>query len=309
MKHLSVLLLLSASVSQAADPTAQAINNEGARLFQAGRYSEAEKSYVQAISIWRTEDGANLAAALNNLAALCRTVGRYRESEAHYTEALQIQTRLFGKDSIQSANVLNNLAQLHRSEGRFDEAHKLARKSVALTEAALGNNAPSLANRLVTLGSTYADLGQPDEALAQFERAAKIDSDQNQLASVLNNIAEVHISQHRFEEAEPLARRALAIWESSAGPVHPNVAVALNNIAQALRLQRKYAEAEPLYRRSLRFWKNGLAPIIRTSRTRSPVHHESSRELGPGLSCGGARCGGGEPAVTDSLNPSAADSP
>ena len=34
----------------------------------------------------------------------------------------------------------------------------------------------------------------------------------------------------RFHESEKLSTRALAIWESALGPLHPNVAVALNNL-------------------------------------------------------------------------------
>ena len=265
MKHFSALLLLSAFALQAGDSEAvrdaEALNNQGVHLFNDGRYRDAEESYAKAIAIWRENGSASLAAGLNNLGALYRALGKYAESEAQYLEALQIQTSLFGKDSIQSANVLNNLAQLYRTEGRLKDALPLARKSVALTEE--GN--PALVDRLATLGSTYADLGQPDEALALFDRAAHLAESTpgvppRRLAGVLNNMAEVHISQRRFEQAEPLARRAISLWERSVEPGHPNIAVGLNNLAQALRLQGKYAEAEPLYRRSLQILETRLGP-------------------------------------------------
>ena len=55
----------------------------------------------------------------------------------------------------------------------------------------------------------------------------------------------------RFSESEPLARRALAIFEASYGPDHPSVATALNNLAGLLKATNRFAEAEPLYRRAL----------------------------------------------------------
>jgi tetratricopeptide (TPR) repeat protein len=55
----------------------------------------------------------------------------------------------------------------------------------------------------------------------------------------------------RFSEAEPLARRALAIDEASYGSDHPNVARDLNNLAELLRATNRLAEAELLYRRAL----------------------------------------------------------
>jgi tetratricopeptide (TPR) repeat protein len=63
-------------------------------------------------------------------------------------------------------------------------------------------------------------------------------------ASLLQEVA-------RYEDAEPLFRRALAIDEASYGPDHPNVARDLNNLAELLQATNRLAEAEPLMRRSL----------------------------------------------------------
>ena len=52
-------------------------------------------------------------------------------------------------------------------------------------------------------------------------------------------------------EAEPLYRRALAIWEKGLGGNHPDVATALNNLAGLLQDTNRLSEAEPLYRRAL----------------------------------------------------------
>jgi tetratricopeptide (TPR) repeat protein len=55
----------------------------------------------------------------------------------------------------------------------------------------------------------------------------------------------------RYNEAEPLFLRSLAIWEKSLGKNHPDVATSLNNLAELYDVQGKYVEAEPLYQRSL----------------------------------------------------------
>jgi hypothetical protein len=55
----------------------------------------------------------------------------------------------------------------------------------------------------------------------------------------------------RYEDAEHLFRRALAIDEASYGNGHPNVARDLNNLAELLKATNRLAEAEPLMRRSL----------------------------------------------------------
>jgi tetratricopeptide (TPR) repeat protein len=71
------------------------------------------------------------------------------------------------------------------------------------------------------------------------------------VASILNNLAELYRVQGKYAEAEPLYQRALAILEEALGPHHPHLATSLNNLALLYRAGGKYGEAEPLYRRAL----------------------------------------------------------
>src|SRR5205085_1890260 len=64
----------------------------------------------------------------------------------------------------------------------------------------------------------------------------------------------------KFAEAEPLLRRALAIWERSLGPDHPHVASALNNLALLLQDTNRLGEAEPLFRRVAAIFEASLGP-------------------------------------------------
>ena len=76
-------------------------------------------------------------------------------------------------------------------------------------------------------------------------------TDHPDVASDLNNLAQLLKATNRLAEAEPLMRRALAIDEASFGTDHPNVASDLNNLAQLLQATNRLAEAEPLMRRAL----------------------------------------------------------
>ncbi len=53
----------------------------------------------------------------------------------------------------------------------------------------------------------------------------------------LNNLAELYRTQHEFDQAEPLYKRALAIDEKVLGLEHPDVASDLNNLAELYRDQ------------------------------------------------------------------------
>jgi tetratricopeptide (TPR) repeat protein len=59
------------------------------------------------------------------------------------------------------------------------------------------------------------------------------------LATSLNGLAEVYRAQGHYTEAEPLYKRALAIWEKAFGPDHPDTKQVRDNLAA---LHRKMAK-------------------------------------------------------------------
>ena len=66
----------------------------------------------------------------------------------------------------------------------------------------------------------------------------------------VNNLANLLSDMGKYEEAEPLYRRALA-GEAALGAEHPTTLASVNNLAILLGDMGKYEEAEPLYRRAL----------------------------------------------------------
>lgn len=58
-------------------------------------------------------------------------------------------------------------------------------------------------------------------------------------------------AQGRYEDALPVAEKALRLAEKEFGTSDPTYAIVLNNLAENYRSQGFYAAAEPLYRRAL----------------------------------------------------------
>lgn len=88
-------------------------------------------------------------------------------------------------------------------------------------------------------------------------------------AGSLNNLAELYREQRRYEEAEPLYQRSIAIWEKTVGPEDPCMAQGLNNLALVYSLQGKYGEAELLHFRALQIREQAFGsehPVVAQSR-------------------------------------------
>ncbi len=70
----------------------------------------------------------------------------------------------------------------------------------------------------------------------------------------------MYLTQGRYEEAESLYKRSLAITEKVLGPEHPNIATCLRNLSLIYGRQGRYAEAETLYKQSLEISEKALGP-------------------------------------------------
>ena len=76
----------------------------------------------------------------------------------------------------------------------------------------------------------------------------------------MNDLAGLYRDQGRYADAEPLYKRALAIYEKALGPDHPHVATSLNNLAGLYVNQGRYDAAEPLFKRALAISEKALGP-------------------------------------------------
>jgi tetratricopeptide (TPR) repeat protein len=94
----------------------------------------------------------------------------------------------------------------------------------------------------------------------KFEAAAKAQFGVNHTtyAYALSVLATVYVTQEKFDEAETLFRRAMAIRAKVLGDDHPDVAHSLTILAGVYRMHRKDAEAERLLRRALEIQTRAL---------------------------------------------------
>ncbi len=112
--------------------------------------------------------------------------------------------------------------------------------------------------RLSRIGKYGEALPIAERAVSLFEKA--LGPDHPDVATSLNNLAQLYSSQGRYAEAEPLYRRSHGIREKALGPDQPEVATSLNDLASLYKSQGRYAEAEPLYKRSLALRQKALGP-------------------------------------------------
>jgi len=96
--------------------------------------------------------------------------------------------------------------------------------------------------------------GQYDRAIVLAKKALEVAEEnvgQNHpdVATSLNNLAELYRAKADYDKAEPLYKRVLAIDEKALGPDHPKVAETLENLAKLYRATKRTTEAKELEKR------------------------------------------------------------
>src|SRR5262249_51776684 len=105
-----------------------------------------------------------------------------------------------------------------------------------------------------------------ERALPLAQRALAIDqkvhgASHPDVATDLNNLAELYVSLGQDQRAQPLLERTLAIDEAThPGAPHPDVAQSHENLANLYLLEGAHARAEPLVRRALAIREAVLGP-------------------------------------------------
>lgn len=112
-----------------------------------------------------------------------------------------------------------------------------------------------------TVWNTYNDAGMQALKVAQYAKAERMlklalreaelsGLSDTRVATSLNNLALLYGDQGKYDQAEPLYKRSLAISEKAFGPGHPNVATSLENLAVLLVATGRRAEADRLLKRA-----------------------------------------------------------
>jgi CHAT domain-containing protein/tetratricopeptide (TPR) repeat protein len=163
--------------------------------------------------------------------------GNIAQAELLYMRALAIRQKTLNPNDPAIAVILNNLAELYQDRGRFSEAEPLLRRALEIWENALGSRHPAVATGEKSLIDMYLQSVGSDRRGADF-------------AGGLGNLAALYMAEGRFDDAEPLLRRALTVMVDALGPDHRKVATALNNLATLQLELGRYDEAERLLTRA-----------------------------------------------------------
>lgn len=216
------------------------------RAYQVARDAYAKNPHVGT--------GRAAADALLAVAKQQRDTNRLHQAETSVWESIKLREAAAANDFGDLAVGYAELADLRLRQGRAVEAEPAFKKAIELFGKQGKFDGTDIASIYVRLGDAQVVAGRYREAAASQQRAILAlppAYDPLIFAIYQLRLAQTFTVLRRFDEAEAMARRALAAREGKLGTDDVLVGDAVYSVSTILSSQSRYADAEPLYRRAL----------------------------------------------------------
>ncbi len=219
-----------------------------------GRLTDAEPLAEAALKRGRAAFGdthVHTLVAIHNLARLRMDRGRLDEAETLFREALEGRRNALGDENLDTFTTSYELGQLLIERDKLSEAELLACDAFEGRRRILGANDRDTLLAMNGLANVLlAKQNAPDAELLLLElvarRSAISEQRDNGLSNSLSLLAWALRLQRRYDEAEPLLRKALDGYRSKYGDEHYETRTLINNLGMLELARNRFRESEGL---------------------------------------------------------------
>ncbi len=231
-----------------------------AGLYQRDKRPEAAESlYRTTVVDWEKKLGADsvaLTTALSGLASFLADTGKHDEAEKLYRRAVANSEKANGGEHRSVAEALDVLALFLHNLGRQSEAEPLYKRTLKIFETTDGARSKAVAATVDGLAWICIRQSRIDDGLPLAKRALSIAEEIGDsplsMAKKYNTLGVLLKNLQRYDEAEPLLKKALKLYESNETEKNnTGTAVALHNLGLLFSETDRPEEAEAFYRRAI----------------------------------------------------------
>jgi serine/threonine protein kinase/tetratricopeptide (TPR) repeat protein len=236
--------------------TIASMHNLASILWSTHRLQEALPLNEEAVELRRRtlgEDHPNTLESMYNLATTYEQLNDYDRAEPIYLRAIELSRRVLGDQHPYTTERMGRLATMYLAQERFDKAEELLKQRLTIMAKAPEPNPQGLIAAHRQLAGIYRDvLGNPTEADAYFRKMIEVSEsafgkEDPRIIPGLSVLAGLWAMQGRFEKADPVLRRILAIREKTLPPNPLEVARARLSLATNCSAQGQLEIAKSLY--------------------------------------------------------------
>lgn len=236
-----------------------AVRNSVAGIYDSlSEYEVAETHYLRAIEEFKAalgEDSELTRQASQDLGRMYRRLSRLDEAAAIMAPLYEGYRDLYGPKDERTLRALIDVATINADTGGFDRAFEMLDRFDTDRAGVFADDSSVAIRALEARGMLNFHLSRFEQAAEAFVEVAAFrerdDEHPNDELTPLANLAASYEGMGRFEEAEPIYRRVLAIETALGGPDNLETLATAHNLAFLLESMDRHEEAEPLYRDTL----------------------------------------------------------
>jgi eukaryotic-like serine/threonine-protein kinase len=233
-----------------------------------GDLPRADAALKEGLAISRahhTERSATYAQLLLNIGRLQFRAGNLAEARSNFEASLALTREILGPMSPEVGAVLWQLSGVLMWEEDLPAAERAIRGATEIFAATRPAGHPDRALAEARLGEILLSQGRVNEAAPLFEHALLAQTqlygtNSQQVAAVLDSLAQIRRAHGQLAEAEDFARQAVRSHEAALGSEHVASAQYRTSLAMILVVRAKYAEAADLCREALAVFEKKLQP-------------------------------------------------
>jgi tetratricopeptide (TPR) repeat protein len=235
---------------------AESFNNLGVLYVSRGLPAKAEPYFEKAAKIREAALGSSdkdVIAGQSKLAQFYLTVGK-RDKALALVNKIADYGDYESKQLTEVSAAFKKLSLYYHNHRRLEDSEIAVKQAEEKTLGEMKAQAVETAVMLDAVGNAIKDNNKLAERLfksALTLRERTLTSEHAALASSLENLGKLYMTDGRTAQAEPLLRRAYEISLSTLGPDRQETQKRLDNLAQVCTALNKNSEAEGLYRKIL----------------------------------------------------------
>jgi tetratricopeptide (TPR) repeat protein len=219
----------------------------------AGDFADAN-SYLQTAIEWREttfgKDDPKIADDLLESVTLLRGMKDYGHALVVMTEVMGMHVKQSQFQSVAVADDFSRFAQIQMEYQKPEDAAGSLQTAVSIRTQLNGPLDPSLIYDLDRQGTVYIALRQYDKAEEAYRhglviRESLYGKENADLIPTVDGLAYACFGQKKYDVAEPIYQRLVALWIKSVGSeVHPVIAMTLDKVATFYADQKKFDQAK-----------------------------------------------------------------
>lgn len=263
---LTPLALFAATLFCPADANEAAWNKytmDGAKAYESGNFGVAQRNFEQSLAEAK-KFGANdirLATSLTNLGVLYSFRGQNAKAGPLFEQAVRIKQKALGGDNYDTVAAVAKLCQFHLKNNPA-KADPICNRVVGYVDSKLKEKR-EIELSFETLNKFYKRHKELEEAeifvkQAENQTTKATTGSYLELAVLVDGLAGSCKDVKKFQPAEQLYKRALALRHGVLPKNHMAIASSLENLAKLYCDEGRYHMAEPLYRQAMEISKTTL---------------------------------------------------